>query len=239
MLALPLLAQVGCSDDEADDSTSVSGRGGQAGRGGQSGRGGASGHAGRNTGGELTGESGESSGGASGSSTVDEGGSGGVAGAAGEAGAGGAVALSDSEILKVVATANQGEIAAAQVAKAGAHAASVASFAQMMITDHSASNDALLALVSKNHIAPAASALSEHLEEEAATALRTLSDADATHFDATYMQSQVKMHQEVLTLLDNQLIPLAHDADLETLLVSTRATVATHLQQATTISAGL
>jgi len=236
MLALPLAAYTGCSDEDSSDDTASGGA--HAGRGGQGGRGGLSGHSGASGHGAIIGAAGESSGGTAGASDA-EGGTGGGLGEAGEGGAAGAVALSDSEILKVMATANEAEIAAAQVAKPGAQTTSVSNYAQLMITDHTASNSALLALVSTKHIAPAESDLSMHLESEAAASLQTLSQTAPAAFDKTYIQSQVMMHQEVLTLLNDRLVPSAQDPDLKALLTTTQTTVTAHLQQATNIAAGL
>lgn len=243
MLVLPLSAYTACSSDDDDNNNGNggtsgashagnSGRGGNAGRGGAGGRGGAAGSDSEaGSGGDLSsgataGEAGESSGGA--------------AGTAGEGGAAGDFAqLSDAQVIKVVSTANQGEIAAAQVALPAAHVAAVASFAQMMVTDHSMANQQTLALVSTKHIPPERSDVSDKLEDEAAALLVKLSSTPSASFDATYMQSQVQMHQEVLNLIDHQLLPSASDADLKALLNTTRATVEAHLTQAQTISAGL
>lgn len=245
MLVLPLSAYTACSSDDDDNNgnggasamggashAGSGGHGGNAGRGGAGGRGGTAGteteggSSGDFGSGAMGGEAGESAGGA--------------AGMAGEGGAAGAIArLSDAQVIKVVTTANDGEIAAAQVALPAAHVAAVATFAQMMVTDHSMANQQTLALVSTKHIPPERSDVSDKLQDDAAALLVKLSSTPSASFDATYMQSQLQMHQDVLNLIDHQLLPSATDADLKALLTTTRATVEAHLTQAETVNAGL
>jgi len=197
-----------------------------AGNGGTAANGGSAGHAG--------------SGGSSGSG----GGSAGRAGSGGSIGEGGAggsseVALDDAEIIKVVTTLDDGEIAAGDVALTGAQATAVKTFAQTMVSDHSGANSQVLALVASKHIAPRTSDLSDRLENEAAAALTALSAASTTTFDRTYMDMQIQMHQEALGLLDAELLPQASDADLKALLTNIRATVAAHLATALSVRAAL
>jgi len=215
----------------------LGGRGGAGGRGGSSGSGGSSGRAGSGGSGGSGGRSGAGGGGGTAGAV---GGSGGGAGTAGGGGAGGQTqALNDSQIVKVLSTANQGEIAAAQAAQPAAQTAPVKNFAAMMIADHTAANALTLALVSTKHIPPQTSGVSEHLEDDAAALLATLSQTPQANFDRVYLQSQIAMHQEVLTLIDTQLLPNASDPDLKTLTADIRVSVAAHLLAAQTLFAEL
>ncbi|HKO46423.1 MAG TPA: DUF4142 domain-containing protein, partial [Polyangiaceae bacterium] len=172
-----------------------------------------------------------------GESNAGEGGTGGVAG---EAGAGGETeVLNDAKVVKVLATVNAGEIAAAQVAQPAAQTVAVKNYAALMITDHSTASAQTLALVGTKHIAPQPSAISEHLEAQGAALLVTLSQTPQADFDKIYIQSQIAMHQEVLTLIDTRLLPDATDADLKALTATIRVTVATHLETARTIFTAL
>jgi len=147
--------------------------------------------------------------------------------------------LSNGQVVKVLVTANQGEVAAAQAALPAAQTAAVKGFANLMIADHNAANAQTLALVSTNHIAPQDSGLSQQLEGDAAALLLTLSQTPPANFDRVYMQSQITMHQEVLTLIDTQLLPSATDSELKALIMTIRLSVATHLATAQTILATL
>ena len=212
----------------------TAGSGGSGGSGGNGGRAGAGGSSGGGGNGGRAGAGG--SGGGAGSASA---GTSGTAGTSGGGGTGSFAMLTNANVVKVLATANQGEVSVALVAQPAAQRPSVKNFAAMMIADHNAANAQTLALVATKHIAPAASDVSEHLETETATLLATLSQTPSADFDRVYMQSQVAMHQEVLTLIDTRLLPDATDADLKALLTTVRASVSMHLQTAQTIVASL
>jgi putative membrane protein len=239
-LAVPLALFAGCSSD--DDTTNDNGGAGgaHAGRGG-SGSSGRAGSGGRNS--ENGGFAGELSlGGSAGAAGAGE--TAGAAGdMAGESGAGGeagaAAMLNDAQILKVLSTANTGEVSVAQVAKPALQNAAALGFAQMMIDEHGAANGQTLALVSSKHIAPEPSALSESLEADTATVISTLSTTPPAVFDKAYISSQVTMHQQVLKVIDARLIPNAEDADVKALLGTLRTSVATHLTAAQAIDTSL
>ncbi|HET7540077.1 MAG TPA: DUF4142 domain-containing protein [Polyangiaceae bacterium] len=243
LLLLPLAAQTSCSDD--DDTSSSGGSGGRAQAGSAGRSSGGSGGRANTAGSPSAGSGGRIDLGGGGGFDIEAGSGGtteaGAGGEAGEAGAGGALetALDDSEIVKVVTALNDAEIAAGQVALAGAQAAAVKAFAQTMVTDHGAANAQVLALVSTRHIAPRPSPLSYQLESEGAALLVTLSATSSAAFDATYIDSQIRMHQEALGLIDSRLIPAASDTSLKTLLGNVRTSVETHLTLAQTVHASL
>lgn len=246
MLVLPLTVYSACSSDDSTSDGTGGGGTSSGGRGGSSsgGRGGANpgigdagasneaGSGGAPVPGDLAGAAGtDVSAGAGGAEQ---------AGAAGDGGSGGAVALlSNTQVVQVLTVANQGEVAAGQLALAGAQMASVKTFAQAMVTEHSAANTQVLGVVATKHIAPEPSPVSEMLQAEATKTLATLSQTPAARFDRVYMESQVMMHQEVLALIDSTLLPSSTDADLTALLTTLRAAVATHLMQAEAIVAML
>ena len=242
-LAVPLALFAGCSSDD-DDTTSNGGTGGaSAGRGGTSsgGRaanGGKGGRAGSANGGEAGGGIGVA--GAGGSQESAGAGGDAAAGETGDGGTAGALAsLDDAQILKVLSTANSGEVSVAQVAKPALKNSAAVSFAQMMIDEHGAANAQTLALVSSKHLAPTPSEVSEALEVDTAAVIATLSKTAPAAFDKVYIGSQVTMHQQVLTLIDSRLIPDASDADLKALLSTLRTSVAAHLSAATAINTTL
>jgi predicted outer membrane protein len=255
-LVFPLAAYSACSSSDDTSASGGSGNfGGTAGsRGGAGGKGGTGGAAGRGgTGGASTGGSGvggsavggsDAGGSSTGGSNVggsSAGVSGSEAGAAGEGTGGTAdmVQLSDNQIIKILVDANTGEISAAEIAKPRLKVAAAISFAEMMITDHGNAQQQVLALASTKQLAPEKSTVSDQLDAEAAALLAKLSATPSNMLDSVYMQSQVKMHQEVLALIDTELMPSASDADLKALLTTLRAAVAAHLAQAQTIVAAL
>ncbi|HSU39342.1 MAG TPA: DUF4142 domain-containing protein [Polyangiaceae bacterium] len=212
--------------------------GGTAGRsatGGTVGRGGTAGQtAGR--GGTTAGTVGAGSGGLGEAGTAANAGSGGAAGESGgggEGGEGGAVAqLSDGEILDVASTANQGEVAEAQVAITRASATAVHDFAQMMITDHTAANANVVAVSTSTGIALTPNPVSVRLMSETQQELSLLNAASGAAFDTLYIGEQITDHQNVLALLNGTLIVEVQNADVRALLESMKTTVQAHLTAA-------
>lgn len=180
---------------------------------------------------------------------------------------GSASALTDPEIAMVLRRANDGEIQQGQLALMRATSPAVLSFAQLMVTDHTAANARQMALYMNRGITPADSDLSRQLVKEATDGLDMLrgvtdnpgntSDGGAqdlggtdggtggpdgglgSAFDRAYMDVQVTMHTRVLMLIDSALLPAARDAALRAELDTTRAAVQGHLNDARDLRARL
>jgi putative membrane protein len=146
--------------------------------------------------------------------------------------------LSDDQILQVVHTANQGEIAQAKLAKGKAQDARVKKLAAMMIKDHTAADHKAMALAKKLN-GPTPSATSTSLESDAQNNTTTLESESGADFDKGYVDTQVKEHQAVLDLIDQQLLPNAKDANVKTFVTGVRAKVAMHLQHARELQAAM
>jgi putative membrane protein len=140
--------------------------------------------------------------------------------------------LTDDQILMVTHTANQGEIDQAQLVPSRCKDARVRMLAAMMLTDHKAADAAGVALVTKDHLNPAASAISISLDGDASSATTSLKSLKGGEFDASYVDTQVKEHQTVLELLDQKLIPTAESTDVKAYLADVRPKIALHLQHA-------
>jgi putative membrane protein len=260
LLGAILLTAGGCGDDDdggADDAAGAAGTGARAGGAGTGGaiggRGGAGASAGAGQGGASagTGQGGASAGragssaGGSGSggladaSAGDSGRGGGAAAGEGGAsgggngGAGGATAdLSDGEILKVLDTANLGEIEQGEIATDRAQAEEVRDYAETMIVDHSAAREKGDMLAKSNDITLEANPIAQRLQAKSDAIVARLTSADSGEFDAIYMQSQVEVHEAVLELLDTTLIPDADTPEVEAFVTQIRAAVAEHLEMA-------
>jgi putative membrane protein len=146
--------------------------------------------------------------------------------------------LSDEQILQVVHTANQGEIAQAKLAKGKAQDARVKKLAAMMIKDHSDADHKTMALAKKLN-GPAPSATSTSLESDAQNNTMTLESKSGADFDKGYVDTQVKEHQAVLDLIDQQLLPNAKDASVKTFVTDVRVKVAMHLHHAEELQAAM
>ena len=143
--------------------------------------------------------------------------------------------MTESDVVAVVQAANEGEVQHGQAAGSKASADEVRAFAQMMVTDHTGSSNR----ISRIGITPSENETSRTLRQNARQTLDALNSYSGAAFDRQYMQSQIDVHQWVLTALDSSLIPGARNPELREQLTSMRANVAMHLQRARQIRDGL
>ncbi|HLV21753.1 MAG TPA: DUF4142 domain-containing protein [Polyangiaceae bacterium] len=147
--------------------------------------------------------------------------------------------LSDAQITAVTAAANQAEIREAQLAQQKAQSPEVKQFAQMMIRDHTQAQQKQSRLESQLGLAPEQSNLLARLQSDTQSQLQQLQQASGRDFDRTYMQTQMQAHQQLLTAIDQQLLPSVENPELRTQLTQMRATIAHHLERAQAIHSQL
>ena len=147
--------------------------------------------------------------------------------------------LTDAQIAQVASDANNGEIEAGKYAAAHAKSASVKRFAAHMVTMHSEIGKKMGAALHAQNITPADSPRSTQLKTDSKQTLDTLKSQRGADFDKSYMDSQVKAHQNALDTFDNTLIPNAKNAALKAELTAVRPQIAKHLKDAQDIQASL
>lgn len=150
-----------------------------------------------------------------------------------------AAVMTDANISSIVATANTGEIEQARLALSKSSNRAVREFAQRMITDHTAANQQLEMVLQELNMRPVADPTSQQLMSSGRQTLESLGARSGEDFDRTYMETQVSIHRWLLATIDSTLIPAADSEELEELVVSLRPTVASHLQHAEQVVAGL
>jgi putative membrane protein len=146
-------------------------------------------------------------------------------------------ALTDGQILQVLANVDSGEIEQAQVALTKATSPAVREFAQHMVDQHTQSRDNGQQLATETKIIPSPSAPADEVRTKGSQVLDKLNSADATNFDSTYMKAQVQQHEDVLKMLDEKLMPSASSPQLRTTLEKVRAMVQHHIEMAKQIQA--
>lgn len=140
------------------------------------------------------------------------------------------VSITDSQVIKVLSTANNGEIKQAKTALPKLKMDEVRKYAQMMINDHSANEKKGQALANRLNLTPQTSNISSALQNDSDKVVAKLTRS-AT-LDKDYMMSQVEVHRKVVKMLDQQLIPNAKNVELKNMLTQTRTAVAAHLKKA-------
>ena len=145
----------------------------------------------------------------------------------------GPAALTDAQIVAVLSVADSSEINPSRLAEQQGEAAAVKQYAQMMVRDHGALEDSLLALAQQNGLTPEPNPTSEQMRSEAQATLQSLQGLNGAAFDSAYVQAMITSHQTALTAIDSQLLPAAQNPQLRTALEQkVRPSVVTHLEQA-------
>lgn len=150
-----------------------------------------------------------------------------------------APAMTDANIAAIVVTANTIDADMGRLALSKSSNAQVKQFAQQMITDHTAVNEAAVALVTRLGVTPAESSTSTGLKASAEQTRARLNALSGAEFDRAYIANEVAYHQAVLNAVDNALIPSAQNAELKATLVSVRPAFVAHLQHAQQLQASL
>ncbi|MCU4389394.1 DUF4142 domain-containing protein [Acinetobacter courvalinii] len=139
--------------------------------------------------------------------------------------------LTDSQIFKVLSTANNGEIKQAKTTLPKLKTDEAKKYAEMMINEHSANEKNAQALASRLKLNSQASNLSKSLQNDSDKIVSKLNQT-TSDTDKNYIMSQVEGHRKVLTIIDKQLIPNTKSSELKNMLVQTREAVAKHLKAA-------
>jgi putative membrane protein len=151
-----------------------------------------------------------------------------------------ATPISEADIAGIVQTANQGEVQVNTLGVSRATNGTVKTFAQQMVTEHTAALQMAQTAFTQAGVTPAqnpTTAFLQTMTQQTQTSLGAT--ATGTAFDRAFMQSQVTMHQMVLNMIDSVLLPSAQSASIRNLLHTQRNQIAAHLQEAQQILAGL
>jgi putative membrane protein len=140
--------------------------------------------------------------------------------------------LTDGQILEYVQTVNKGEVNDAKLALRRTKRDEVKAFAKHMQEDHSKSEAVLADLVKKAKIELSGSEASIALKNKAGAGDKELEAAKDADFDKEYAQAQAKMHAEVATTLQSQLMPAATSEAVKSALSETLSTVQEHQRMA-------
>jgi putative membrane protein len=140
--------------------------------------------------------------------------------------------VNDAQIASIVVTANQVDIDAGKLAQSRSRNDAVKTFAQLMVTDHTAVNKSAVELVTKLKVTPQDNATSQSLKAGGEKHRAQLQTLEGAAFDKAYVEHEVLYHQQVLDAIDKTLIPGATNAELKALLVKVRPAFVAHLEHA-------
>ncbi len=148
-------------------------------------------------------------------------------------------AMNDLEIAHTAYTAGGLDIRYAHLALAISENEAVRDFAQTMIRDHTAVNEAAGALIAELNVMPQDNALSRALVEGAAAKRAELMALSGNAFDCAYATNELGYHQIVNQTVAETFIPAVTVAPLRALLEDALVTFRAHEQHAEHMVAGL
>jgi putative membrane protein len=123
--------------------------------------------------------------------------------------------LSDVEIAHAAYTADNLDIAYAMIALEKSKTPAIREFAQLMVKDHTAANEAALALVKKLGVTPKDNAFSQTLAKNGAAKKSELRGLSGAAFDRAYAQNELAYHEVVVKTVAEQWIPSIQNAEFK------------------------
>ena len=125
--------------------------------------------------------------------------------------------LNDLEIAHVAYTADNIDIRYAHLALALSSNPEVRTFAQTMISDHTAVNEAALELLAKLGAEAQDNFLSQQLNANAEKIIDSLAALRGVELDRAYAANELAYHQAVNDLVENTFIPNIDNAEVKAL----------------------
>lgn len=138
----------------------------------------------------------------------------------------------DAQIAAIVVTANQVDVDAGQWVAEHTTSSDVKSFANLMVTDHTAVNKSAIELAGKLHLKPESNATADSLKKGGDDNLAHLKTLTGPALDKAYVDNEVAYHLAVLDALDKTLTPNAQNPELKGLMVNVRPAFVAHLEHA-------
>ncbi len=123
--------------------------------------------------------------------------------------------LNDLEMAHAAVTANNSDIAYAHIALAFSENPAVREFAEIMIRDHTAVNNAVFALAKELNVQTEDNAFSQQLAQNAARIKDELSRLRGTEFDHYYAENELRYHEAVNDVVANTFIPSVQNPEVK------------------------
>lgn len=147
--------------------------------------------------------------------------------------------MQPGEILAIAQAANLADIQGGKMASTKATNPEVKAFAELMIVDHTALNAEATTVAGKLGVTPNENQHSLMMKKDHEQTASHLANLSGAEFDRAYIEHEVKMHQQVLDQLEDQLIPAATNPEMKAVLEKSRDKVAEHLEKAKALQAKL
>ena len=140
--------------------------------------------------------------------------------------------LSDAEVAFIAVTANQIDIAYADIAKQKSKDPEVLKFAETMQRDHKGVIDQAVALAKKLGVNPLDNSVSKKLVTDSEATKKDLLSRSGKSFDKAYIDNEVGYHKAVIQAVEDLLIPETENGELKQLLSNVLPALKAHLMHA-------
>lgn len=148
-------------------------------------------------------------------------------------------ALSDGEIAEIMEVANDAEIDMAKAAKSKSESGAIKDYAEHMINEHKKNMKDGKKVTKDADIKTKSNGDAKTLKENSKSKISDMKKKKGPDFDRAYIDSQVEMHQQMLTDLNEKFIPQAQNPEYRNFLTTTKTHVEQHLAKAKEIQATL
>ena len=148
-------------------------------------------------------------------------------------------AANDGRTAGMFLMANDIELSFAKIAYAKASSDEVKVFARRMLTDHTQMIEGTRAVLASQSFEPSDDQAGRDLRDLATLQRDSLRAITGRAFDSTYVAMELQRHQEMLSIIDDVLLPRARNDQLRDLLASMRPIVSAHIAHAQQLRATL
>jgi putative membrane protein len=141
-------------------------------------------------------------------------------------------AMTEADALGLVMLVDEHEIASAEQARDKKTSAPVREYADMLHTEHTANLERARALESSTGVTAGSGAMVTEMRAKMEADRTRMAGLEGEEFERAYVTAKAQGHQEVLTMLEQQLIPAAQNDAVRQHLQVMRDAVAKHLEHA-------
>ena len=146
---------------------------------------------------------------------------------------------SDGHMLGIFLMSNDIDLSFARAAYTRTERQDVRAFAKRMITDHTQMVASLRSLIEDGDLVPADNMLGRDLRDLASVQRDSLLVRQGLAFDRGYVAWAIDNHRELLSLIDDVILPRTEDGRLREMVATMRPIISAHLAHAEQLQASL
>lgn len=139
---------------------------------------------------------------------------------------------SDGHMLGMFLLSNDVDLSFAKLAYTRTENRDVKTFAKRMITDHTQMIATLKTLIEEHDIVPLDNMLARNLRDLASIQRDSLLVRNGAAFDRAYVAWEIENHREMMSMIDDVLLPRAGEGQLREMVASMRPVISAHLAHA-------